>query len=362
MISQEKFIELIDKYVSGTITPAEHHELFAYIRSGKYDAVISTHIDQKLKEKPEGMSNLPAYRSEEIIRKVLQSDKETTLLIPKKSSRVRMIYWFAASAAVFVIAFLLFKPDFSTGEKKPALVTQAEPENNLLLTSNTSAAPLSILLQDGSSVTLQPGSSISYERDFVKDKREVKLKGEAFFNVVKNSKSPFFVYSNNLVAKVLGTSFNVKAEPEKLQMEVAVRTGRVQVYERTENVQAGKNKRNGVVLMPNQRVVYHEKSRQFVATLVEDPQPIEIAKLETFENSLAYEEVPLSNILPKLEEIYGIDIVVENENINRCLFTGDITKPNLLKKLDIICQALNASYEIVGTNILIRGSGCGELH
>jgi hypothetical protein len=50
--------------------------------------------------------------------------------------------------------------------------------------------------------------------------------------------------------------------------------------------------------------------------------------------------------------------MVENESIYNCLFTGDISHQNLYTKLDIICKTLNASYEVVGTKILIHGIGC----
>jgi hypothetical protein len=59
-----------------------------------------------------------------------------------------------------------------------------------------------------------------------------------------------------------------------------------------------------------------------------------------------------------LQQDYGIDIVPENESIYQCLFTGDISQQDLFTKLDMICRATNASYEIVGTRIVIRGRGC----
>jgi transmembrane sensor len=51
---------------------------------------------------------------------------------------------------------------------------------------------------------------------------------------------------------------------------------------------------------------------------------------------------------------------VENENLNNCLFTGDLSAQDLYTKLRILTLTINASYEINGTKILLKGEGCGQ--
>jgi len=51
-------------------------------------------------------------------------------------------------------------------------------------------------------------------------------------------------------------------------------------------------------------------------------------------------------------------MVMENESLAKCLFTGDIKGQNLYDQLEIICESVAATYEIRGTRILIKGSGC----
>src|SRR4029077_14541011 len=109
-------------------------------------------------------------------------------------------------------------------------------------------------LSDGSRVTMQPHSVLHYARKFSTDKREVYLQGEAFFRVAKNPSKPFLVYYNNLVTKVLGTSFNVNTNALTGNIEVSVKTGRVQVYENKQLINDSKNK--AVILTPNQKVIY----------------------------------------------------------------------------------------------------------
>jgi hypothetical protein len=168
------------------------------------------------------------------------------------------------------------------------------------------------------------------------------------------------VYYNNLVTHVLGTSFNIKPDSRNKQVEVLVVTGKVQVYE-NRNEGTGKTpKTNGVILTPNQKVIYKEEERQFTATLVNDPIPLpqDPQKPTPVATTFNFEEAPLLQVFQLLEKMYGIEIVVENDRLYNCLFTGNITPHGLFTKLDIVCGSINASYQVVGTRILVRGKGC----
>ena len=75
---------------------------------------------------------------------------------------------------------------------------------------NNGANPLKINLEDGSIVTLEKQSKLSYPTHFQKNKRMVILEGEALFEIAKNPEKPFYVYDNEIVTKVLGTRFSIK--------------------------------------------------------------------------------------------------------------------------------------------------------
>ena len=143
---------------------------------------------------------------------------------------------------------------------------------------------------------------------------------------------------------------------------MSVVTGTVQVYENKSLVVYDNNRKeaNGVILTPNQKVVYKEDKRQFTATLVNDPSPIpgEASHAVLKPADFVFHEASLADVLKLLEKTYGIEMLTENSRLNHCLFNGDINKYNLYTKLDIICQSLNATYEINGIKILIKGPGC----
>src|SRR3546814_15170548 len=83
------------------------------------------------------------------------------------------------------------------------------------------------ILPDGSIVWLKPNTWISFPPTFASSKREVKMEGEAFFEVTTDASSPFVVYSGDLVTRVVGPSFNITAYGEGTMEEVTDYTGKV---------------------------------------------------------------------------------------------------------------------------------------
>jgi transmembrane sensor len=115
-----------------------------------------------------------------------------------------------------------------------------------------------------------------------------------------------------------------------------------------------------VIITPNQKVTYYEENRHFITSLVEAPLPVHAESGKTpEEEKFVFDDTPLSEVLNTLEKTYEIEIVLENANLANCPFTGNITKQNLFNKLEIICQAFQATYDLKGTVILIKGGkGC----
>ena len=218
-------------------------------------------------------------------------------------------------------------------------------------------------LPDGSLVILEPAASVRFRSSFAGVKREVYLEGNAFFKVTRNPKSPFYVYSKNIVTQVLGTSFFIKTNPVSKNVEVSVQTGKVAVYEYgRETVQERRNEESsGVILKPNQKVIYSGNDHHFRTTLVEIPLPVIVnnkAEERITELNFVFDEAPIARVLTYLEQAYHIEMVLDNENLSNCLFSGDIKGQNLYDQLEIICESVQATYEIRGTRILIKGAGC----
>lgn len=234
-----------------------------------------------------------------------------------------------------------------------AIVSSQQSKSEFTSMDNTSAKPIRIDLEDGSSVTLSPHSQLQYPNHFAANKREVQLTGEALFEVSKNPEKPFYVITDKLVTKVLGTSFYVRTVEATKKVEVEVLTGKVSVYEK-EKVN---NVNPGVVLTPNHKVTFFTAEKHFITGLVEKPLP-QIQAITKQPETFEFDDAPIGEVLNKLEKVYGIDIELENDKLSTCPLTADITQQPLFTKLDIICATINGKYEVKGTTILISGKGC----
>lgn len=360
MLNKEKFTILLEKYISNKISAEERSEFLACVTSGSYDDLLLNHIENNLQDNDIEITgaDLPPHRSADILHKILSSEKQNSLLIPKRSFKIKGIRWLAAAAIIGAIAFSAYLLNNFQNKDQLASTAFSKDMNERV---NTSRQPVKIEMEEGSIITLQPGSSIHYPAHFLPGKREIFLDGDAFFEVTKNASRPFFVYNKNIITHVLGTSFNVKVNPGTRQVEVSVRSGRVEVYEnKPDNKVAPVKRDNGVILLPNQKVVYYQDTRQFVPALADVPLPIikEFNDKKTPAESFVFDETPMQTVLAAIEKSYGIEILVEKENMYKCLFTGDVSGQDLYSKLDIICQAVQSAYEVKGTKILIKGNGC----
>ncbi|HVV02934.1 MAG TPA: FecR family protein, partial [Puia sp.] len=86
-----------------------------------------------------------------------------------------------------------------------------------------------LLLPDSTQVWLNASSTLEFPEHFRTNKREVTLSGEAYFDVRHSEKTPFIIHTGKVSTTVLGTSFNIKAYPDRQHIIVSVSTGKVKV-------------------------------------------------------------------------------------------------------------------------------------
>lgn len=347
-MDRKEFRQLLKRYLKGTCTDEERAWIDRWYEL-LYDRSLPPLADAEF-DRLEG----------EIWAGIQQQGQ----IVPKVEAPVRRLrswHYGAAAAAVLVVLFTanyliypVLAPPLTAYEKLRTVPGLQE-------TVNSSGSVKELQLEDGSTVRLQPGSRLAFPARFKADRREVYLEGEAFFNVARNARRPFFVYNGRLVTQVLGTSFDMKVDRASGEVTVAVATGKVAVYELREGA-ARRKKNNGVIVTPNQKVVYDIDSRLFETALVDEPQPLASPRRDPVAAPrFSFEDEKLSVVLEAMEKVYGIEIIAESESLYDCSFTGDITRQPLYTKLEIICQSIDASYEIKGTRILVKGKGCSPL-
>jgi transmembrane sensor len=225
--------------------------------------------------------------------------------------------------------------------------------------ANTGDKAREIELPDKSTVTLKPGSELRYSKNFDGSKREVYLSGEAFFNVQKDAARPFLVYSNEVVTKVLGTSFNIKAYADDKEVTVAVKKGKVSVYTTADNLAKSGNAKAvqpEVILTPNYQVVYNRRKDRVYKQVVEVPEII-LPQPTLFQ--MQYDGVPVSRIFEVLEENYGVDIDFDEALLKNCMLTTSMSDEGFYERIEIICKAIGAEYTVTEDAVIaVKSHGC----
>lgn len=239
------------------------------------------------------------------------------------NNKIRHIKWLGAIAAVLLIAMAtsVFFGIFS--QQQDITITTAQHTQQ-------------VILPDGTVVDLNFGSQLTYPESFNSDFRQVKLTGEAFFDVTRNEEQPFIIETEQLSIKVLGTSFNVKAYKNTSDSEVIVSSGKVRVDAK----QADYN----VVLNAGDAASYSSVSNKLATRKVFTPN-YKAWKTKEIE----FDNTPLLEVLKTIENSYHIKIELsEALDINNKEFNGTFSKYSLEHVLDAVCTSFNLKYNKQG--------------
>lgn len=230
--------------------------------------------------------------------------------------------------------------------------------SNMTQEINTSGKSKNVVLSDGSVVVLENNSSLKYSQDFNLKTRTVYLQGKAFFDVAKNAEKPFIIYSNGLVTKVLGTSFTITANEDDKDVTVSVVTGNVAVVpqDQFENLPEKQSSvLSGLLLTPNQKAVYSRGDAHLAKTLVDNPVLVD---KDSKTRDFTFENTPVNEVFEVLSKAYGINLVYDKTIFENCSLIVGLEDEGLYDKLRVICTTLNATYKVMGSEILIEGKGC----
>ncbi len=347
-MDRTEFHQLLKKYLEGNCSKEEEQLISQW-----YD-LIGDEVEEPVTEDQVREIEMRIWNR---IRFQTTGSPEADVAGSRKIRSFKSIKWIAAASVIF-FSFLIV---FLIQQKKPAITNpDLAHYKEIREEINTTNKVKSVVLEDGSEVQLQPNSRLAFPAHFAADKREVFFEGEGFFKVTRNTQRPFFVYNKNLVTEVLGTSFNIRIVNNKIV--VAVKTGRVAVYENGKrlSIDSGTEEKR-IIVAPNEKLTYLLQEKHFISSLVEKPEPVLAADGEgrNVPVKFIYDDTPLINVLYSIEKAYQIQIIIENAAINNCTFSGDITREDLYHKLELLCQAFKASYEIKGTKIYVKGGkGC----
>jgi transmembrane sensor len=264
------------------------------------------------------------------LKKVL--NKQKTNLEYNNILRIPKIYYRVAAAILFLtsVSFYVIDQNIKGSENVQQPIAQIVKEN-------PKGQKTKIILPDGSKVWLNSESRLEYPSVFT-GKRQVSLRGEAFFEVTENPNKPFEVFSNGVLTTALGTSFNINAFEEN-SVVVGLVTGKISVE--TNNTL----KEDRVFANPGEMVVYNANSR-----FLNVQHYANLDFMQWTNRIIVFKRANYQQIKKKLERWYDVTINVKNAD-KKMTFTGEFENESLELILERMAFVEKFDFEIKGKQV-----------
>ncbi|MGZ5189641.1 MAG: FecR domain-containing protein [Flavisolibacter sp.] len=234
---------------------------------------------------------------------------------------LRIAAMFVIIAAVFLITRLLFN---KTDDAPPLTVIAKEKVTE-------------IKLPDASVATLNKNASLTYPSKFDKNKREVNLQGEAFFNVTADKEKPFIVNVNDVQVRVVGTSFNIRNENGAT--EVIVESGRVEVIKNNRSVFLGPKEK--IIVKAINSVLQKEADKEQLYNYYRT-------------NEFVCDNTPLWKLVEVLNDAYHVNITIGRSEIRSLPLDVTFSNESLDQILKVISLTLDIKIDSTANRIILR--------
>lgn len=291
-------------------------------------------FDKETEAKPESKKEIEAYRqiidrSGSIVvpkgrsKKLLWNELEQKIqskTAKSKQTNLRNIFYYSAAAIAILFFGIMFLPNFLGTQK--LIVKAAEHK--------------SLILPDGSEVTINSVSGLKYSTRNWQKERLVQLEGEAFFRVKKGSR--FTVKTANGKVEVKGTAFNVYSREK--QMEVKCIEGIVSVSSKTDRT---------VLLKQNEGVKFLSDKKNM------EPFVLEPTNKDLWLNGQFYfKNEQLENIFKEIERQFAVKIEFADKTEH--VFSGYFSNKSLDKALQMVCAPMGLKFKLKNGKVLISKS------
>ncbi|WP_114750430.1 FecR family protein [Pleomorphovibrio marinus] len=320
------------KFFKGELTSEEAYFFMDWFHSNKGKKAFDSMIEEAYKEETDVASEWDGERLLQETLKKKEAKKGGNFLRYPKIYLGEFIKY--AAVVIFSIGFSYFLIGYDNDSTMEVESKSEEVSPKLLTRQNPKGQKSRIVLPDSTVVFLNADSELSYLEGFSQG-REVKLRGEAFFEIAKDSLNPFVVKSGRLSTTALGTSFNVQAYEEDPAVKVTLATGKVSVEDKLSNK---------VLLMDPGEATLVKMEDHEPRKVHSDPKVTSLWK----DGILHFDKTPLNEVIPTLERWYGVKIEVSGKLPNhKCTGT--------FKKNEYLSNVLRVLGHNVGFNYIIKG-------
>ena len=284
---------------------------------------------------------------ENVLRHVLKGQKTDRFEEVSQVSAQPVFYlsprWrFRIAASIFLVSciFLLGR----MGEDNPPSGQVVEAVKTVTR-SMPKGQKLTMVLPDGSRVHLNSESSIVFPERFEGENRTVELTGEAYFDVVENKDKPFIVRTGQVVAVVLGTSFNVNSFPEQDEISVSLVSGKVKILPSPED----QDHPDEIILTKGEKVTIDKISLEAVTSSFEAA-----AEVGWKDGLLVFEGDDYKRVMTKLERWYGATFIANNKPIGKWQIKGRFDNLSLEEVLENLKYTHKIDYKIDNKTVYLN--------
>lgn len=317
--------ELLVKYLLGEATTAEQETVKQWIQAGNHNRKYFEHFELIWQQSKQLEARSTVNVDDAWARFKQRTEEQRSATKTIEMPQPARTGWMRAAAAVVLLAGVAGLLYFFVSNRQPEMMALRSEGNAIVQT-----------LPDGTVVTLNKNSVLTYPESFDGSSRPVKLEGEAFFDVTPDKSKPFTIEVNEVMVTVVGTSFNIKSSEEKT--EVIVETGMVEVAK----------KEFGVKLNPNEKAV----------VLKNEDRPVKSASEDDLYNYYRTKEfvcdgTPLWRLADVLSEVYGVQIETSARVRNQPISTT-FSNESLDGILSVISETFRIEVERNGNHIILK--------
>ena len=328
----------ISNYLSGNCTEDEKGALLVYLASDDEAAKLFREMLATW-----AMSSVPAFAAGEdenlatIKAKIAATDVTPAITATPAARSKKMIpVWMKIAAAVILLLGCNYFW-YTYTENLTDTYTSAESSYEIKVPAGSRT---NIVLPDGTEVALNAGSVLRYCLGFGIRERNVTLDGEGYFKVAKNENIPFFVKTNDLQVRVVGTVFNVRAYNDDNSVMVSLLEGRV-------NLSASSG--SMMKLFPNDQVLYDKGTGR-----MEKMKSNANTACDWLDGGLTFDNVSFVNIAHRLERKFQVKISIDSEQLRAERFSGSFASNQSINDiLDEINVEKQYTWKVSGDTIFI---------
>lgn len=328
------FYNLTAKYLAGEATDKEVKLLENWVKTSEGNKKLFRDYKQAWKLSHSAKIDFDTADAWKKVEETLFEKETGPVVIPieTKKPQWNMALRIAASIVIFIsIGFVFYY--FNEKSAQTELMTANETKTEVL--------------SDGSEITLNLNSSLTYSGRFNKKERRLKLEGDAFFDVARNEEKPFIIETDKVTVKVLGTSFYVNARKNNPEVSVTVNSGKVEVI-------SANNKK--IVLVAGETGTFNKRKKRLAKNANTDKNYIAWKT-----KRMIFQDTPLAEVVEVLQETYHVEIQIANSEIGQCELTSTFNQLNLSDVFEILRETFpTISITKTGNTYTLSGSECEE--